>query len=224
VVAGVVGAWFDWIWWEPYNGIVITLLGGLLLVLGFVVGLVPRSLVRSIGLVVAGLGAGLLLGQNLGPARELPTTSHGTMTVRLTSPLVAEATSPATCSSTSDARNVAIFAESPSGMRLVDGYAASPSLRIGDMWRPQFARPDGLEIGFLLHGTGPIADDGMPTEVYMISNGASALTPTLDGLSGVVEFAQLVRNERYQTPIEQADPIDLAGTIEFSCEPPTSDG
>ena len=66
-IAAVLGAVLDWFWWPVYNGIVITLAAGAILVVAIVLAVVPRT--RSAALIVAAAGVGLIAGQNLGPSR-----------------------------------------------------------------------------------------------------------------------------------------------------------
>ncbi len=55
----------------------------------------------------------------------------------------------------------------------------------------------------------------------MVSDASNTVSADVDGLAGTVTFDGLVRNERYEAGWGQAEPIDFAGTIEFSCEAPS---
>src|SRR5574338_464429 len=139
VAAAAIGAYLDWIWWHPERAIVTTLAAiGLLLLAGLLVA-IRRGVVRSIGLATAAVGAGLIIGQLVGPGRELPTHSDGTMTIRLTSPVVSEASGPADCATVSTHDQLQV--EGDPNMRLpLPGRDAreypfiSPSVASGDMW------------------------------------------------------------------------------------------
>ncbi len=222
VIGALAGAWLDWEWWEPYNGIAITFGAIALAIVAVVVLAFRRRLATSIGATLGALAVGLLLGQNLGPVREAPVSSDGTMTIRLTSPTADEATAAVTCSSTSDGSNLWISIDHDVRLGTDQEYAISPSFAMGDLWDAAYERDDGLEVTIYSIDTGPIPDDGFPTELVMVSDPSSTLVADINGLSGSVEFDGLVRNERYETGVGQADPIDFAGTIEFSCEAPTA--
>ena len=222
LLAAVAGAWLDWEWWEPYNGIVITLGAIGLAIVAAIALAFRRPLATMIGATIGAVAVGLLLGQNLGPARELPVSSDGTMTIRLVSPTVVEATTRVTCSSTSDARNLWVSTDGDVRLGEDRELAILPSFAMGDLWDASYERDDGLEVTLHSIDTGPIADDGVPTELVMVSDPSSSLVAELDGLAGTVEFDGLIRNERYETGVGQADPIDFAGTIEFSCDAPSA--
>ncbi len=97
-LAAVLGAYVDWIWWPVYSGLMLTIAALAILLVGAIVAFVGRATVRWIGLVVLAVGIGLVAGQNLGPSREpLIYQPGGTMTLRLESPIIASATSPADC-------------------------------------------------------------------------------------------------------------------------------
>src|SRR5688572_557461 len=67
LAAAVLAAWLDWRWWEVYRGITITLwAGGLLLAAGVLATIRP---VRRFSLFPLAAAIGLVIGQNLGPAR-----------------------------------------------------------------------------------------------------------------------------------------------------------
>jgi hypothetical protein len=221
-IAAVIGAWLDWEWWPVYSGIVITIAAIAIGIIAAVALLIPRSLSRSIGAVLGAIAIGLLLGQNLGPAREMPAVSEGSMTVALTSPEASESTHDVTCSSTSGGVNLSVSIESGRGIDLGDWVIAHVSFSAGDLWEAAYPRDDELEVWVQLVDTGPIEDDEFPTEVVMVSDSSSAITANLDGLAVSVDFDGLVRNEEYETGVGQADPVDVAGTIEFTCEAPTA--
>lgn len=113
VVAAIVGAYLDWIWWPVYSSITITiaavvvlLMGGIMALIGRVIG---RGVVGSIALVVLAAGIGLVVGQSLGPNREpLIQQTDGTLTLRLSSPVVGVATGPATCTNVASATEFVI--------------------------------------------------------------------------------------------------------------------
>jgi hypothetical protein len=221
-IAAIAGAWLDWELWEPYNGFLITAAAVGIGVIAAVALLIPRSLSRSIGAVMGAIAIGLLLGQNLGPARELPAISEGSMTVVVTSPQASETTHAVTCSSTSDEANLLVSLDAGRGIDLDEWVISHISFTTGDLWDAAYPRDDELEMWVSLTGTGPIAQDGAPTEVVMVSDSSSTVTANVDGLSGSVEFGGLVRNEEWESSSGQADPIDVDGTIEFTCESPTA--
>ena len=69
VVGGVLGAVGNWFWWLPYEGIVIPIVAGLILLIALILGVVRRT--RPAGAVALALSVGLLAGQALGPSRPV---------------------------------------------------------------------------------------------------------------------------------------------------------
>src|SRR5450759_4388700 len=70
VVAAIVGAYLNWIWWAYDGWLMIILAAGAILLVGGILALIGRGIVRRIALVVLAVGIGLVAGQSLGPIRE----------------------------------------------------------------------------------------------------------------------------------------------------------
>ena len=101
VAAAALGAWLDWRWWEVYRGLTITLWAGGLLIAALVLATVRR--LRPFALFPLAAAVGLLLGQNLGPARPELRDSEGGATVSITTPAITTGTTPVTCAMDADA-------------------------------------------------------------------------------------------------------------------------
>jgi hypothetical protein len=215
LVAAIVGAYLDWIWWPWYEGIVITLAAGVILLVGGILALIGRGIVRRIALVVLAVGVGLVAGQNLGPSREpLIYQPNGTMTIHLESPAVRVATGPADCTNVASATEFLVEGlpeQSP-------GQAGSPAgiiVEVGDRWQilGDTRRKDrvGLSIGV----TGqPVPGAGKPSIIGMQATGSSTLESSFSNAGGSIRFAHLAAQSG---PDVTGESIDLAGTIEWTC-------
>jgi hypothetical protein len=224
VIAAVVGAYLDWTWWEVYNGVVITL-GAAALLVAAVVLLVPRRS-RPVGLVLGAAAIGLIVGQNLGPSRSPLTVVEGTVALSLTSPVAAEGTAPATCTLSQDGRELsvsgdpnlrlAILASDPNAPSDVDQRAfVGAFVTVGDRWEPLARRDDLAEVSFLVGSAAAGAG-----ETWMVSDGTSFLDLAWDPAGGSVAFDGLVPDSRHaDAPVAPSDPIDLAGTMTWTCRP-----
>jgi hypothetical protein len=216
-IAALVGAYLDWLWWPVYRGFTLTLVAGALVVLAGVVGLVGRGIVRRIGLVGLAMGVGLLLGQNLGPSREpLIHTDGGSMTIRLISPVAAEATGPADCANVGGATEFQVNGRAslnlPDGDRVVEGAYVD----LGDRWEAigTGSRADGVLLEFWVTDR-KIPDSGTPIVVVMRAAESSAVESRFTNEGGSIRFAGLVPNA--VAGMTQGEPIDLSGTIEWTC-------
>ena len=221
-VAAVAGAWGDWILWKPYAGIMITLAVAGLLVVAAAFALIPRRLTRRIGLLVAAVALGGLAGQNLGPSRPALTTSQGLVTVTLTSPRAATGSAPATCELDSGATELSMWSDP--NLRLdilpVDPTAPSDSdqgafvmigVDIGDRWMAgPDRRPDHVLVGAMI--SGPTVKGA---ETRMVTGRDSSIELAWTGAGGTVRFGGMTRDTRYAEAV--GDPIDLAGTITWTC-------
>ena len=210
-------AYYDWIWWEPYNAVLPYLGEAVLFLLAIV--LVPSARARPFALIPAVAGLGLVAGQVLGPSR--PELRHGeaTVTVRLTAPVAASGSAPATCAT--GGRNELQVSGDPN-LRIdvfPDDPAAPPDLdqrefvglylTIGDRWRRSLR---GDEAAFRI-SVGRVEADR--PESSMVAGPSSILNVDWAADAGRAQFADLVLETRPNEPT--GEPIDIAGTIEWAC-------
>lgn len=216
VVAAIVGAYLDWILWIHYHGLMITLAAGAILLVGVILALIGRGIVRHIALVVLAGGIGLVAGQNLGPSREpLIYQSGGTMTVRLESPVVAVATGPADCTNVASETEFAVSGDPNMRLDTPEHPFVDVYLNFGDRWDAidDAPRKDGVRLDIM--GTAErIPDDGFPSMVTMQATESSTLESTFSNEGGSIHFADLVAQTRQDLTGES---IDLAGTLEWTC-------
>ena len=219
-IAAVVGAVLDWFWWPVYNGIVITLAAGAILIVAIVLAVVPRT--RSAALIVAAAGVGLIAGQNLGPSRPALEQSEGTVTVTLTAPHAATGTHTATCSMDASGADfqvsgdpnlrVDVLPDDPSVPADIDQREFfGVSLTIGDRWN-QGRTPRADDVALLVIVGSVAAKD---PETRMSSAPTSTLEVTRSGSGGELSFSGLVPQPDAGQPA--GEPIDLAGTLAWEC-------
>jgi hypothetical protein len=224
IVAAVVGAYLDWQWWHPMSGIMVTIAAAAALLLAGAVALGRTPVTRMVSMAIGAIGIGLLLGQNLGPSRETPLLGSGTVTLQLSEPAdAAEVTGRADCNLTASGDNFAIWGDPNVRLEvgdqdLRDRDFVGVSITAGDMWEAGAEpRPDGIGLSVLVGGGGPIPEDGAPSEVRMASARSSELEGTVDQRSGSIRFSGLVVDPRYEAGAA-AEPMDLAGTVSWTCE------
>jgi len=224
IAAAVAGGYLDWQWWHPTSGIIVTIAAGAALLLAAVVALGRTPVTRMISMAIGTVGIGLLLGQNLGPSREAPILGSGTVTLQLTEPAgAAEVIGRADCNLTASGDNFAIWGDpniriEVGDQELRDRDFVGISISAGDMWEAGAEpRPDGIGVSLLVGGGGPIPEDGAPSEVMMASAASSELEGTVDQRSGSIRFSGLVVDPTYETGAV-AEPMDLAGTVSWTCE------
>jgi hypothetical protein len=220
----VLGAYLDWRWWHPASGIVVTMAAGAMLVLGGIGAALRWRRLHPVaaGAVVAGVG--LLLGQALGPEREAPILAEGTVTIVLERPEgAAEVTGPTTCNHTASGANYLVSTDSNLRLELGDQPDEErdfvmASLSHGDMWEHGAeARPDRIGLTIIVADAGPFTDVDVPTEVVMASDASSTLSLEGTQESGRLAFSGLVPDP--DRPDARQDPIELAGTLAWECEP-----
>lgn len=215
-VSAVLGAYIDWLWWPVYSGLMLTLYAGVILLMGGVMTVVGRGIIRRIGLVILVVGVGLVAGQNLGPSREpLIYTADGTMTLRLTSPVVATATSPADCTNVASETEFQVSGDP--NMRL--DTPSRPFLQIylnrGDRWQAIEDSPRKEGVRFQITSNEPeIPADGKPLQVGMRATETSTIEATFANTGGSLRFSGL-------SPMSGSDytgeSLDYAGTLEWTC-------
>ncbi len=221
-IAAVAAAWGDWILWEPYSGILITFAVAGLLVVAIAFAVIPRRLTRRIGLLVAAVALGGLAGQNLGPARPTLIVSEGLVTVTLTSPRAATGSAAATCALDDRATELSMWSDpnlrldilpaDPSAPSDVDQRAfVSVGVSVGDRWmHGSDRRADDILVGAMI--TGSVGKDA---ETRVVSGRGSTIDLAWTAAGGTVRFGGMTRDTRYAEAT--GDPIDLAGTITWTC-------
>lgn len=224
VGAAALGAVGDWFWWEPYKGLAITLAAGAVLFLAIVLATLRRA--RPAALIVAAVGVGLIAGQNLGPARPQLEYHEGTLTVTLTVPGTTSGSAPVSCSMDS-AGALSVSSDANLRLDIVPDDPAVPadvdqrefvgvSVTVGDRWdQGSTPRPDGL---VLTTSVGRVEAD-LP-ETRMRSDRSSTLEMERSATGGTLSFAGLVPEGRADEAT--GPPIDLAGTLTWTCDAPVS--
>jgi hypothetical protein len=218
VVAALVGAYLDWRLWLPYVAIVTTLVAIALLVVGGIVAIVPRRLVRRIGLVVVAVGLGLLLGQAVGPSRpELIGYEGGSMTIRLTSPVAGTATGPAGCQNVASGTDFQISGD-PNIRLDTDRSFFSAGIEQGDRWSAVRDGPHAPNGVWLVITISPTAvTEEFPSEVQLVATERSTVDATFSNEGGHLTFANL---ESRSGANPAGVTSDLAGSIEWTCGEP----
>jgi hypothetical protein len=215
--AAVVGAYLDWILWVDYEGLLITALAAIIVLVGGLMTLVGRGIWRRIGAITLVVGIGLIAGQNLGPSREpMIFSTDGTMTLRLESPVVAVATGSADCTNVASGTEFAVAGTSATRLETPEHHTIDVYLNVGDRWEAidnGISRKDGVRLD-LMATAAKIQDDGSPSMVVMGLTDSSTLESSFSNAGGSLRFGGLVAQPRdgFTGP-----PVDLAGTLEWTC-------
>jgi hypothetical protein len=212
--AAVVGAWLDWRWWPVYSGLTITLVAFGLLIVGGILALIPRRPVRRAGLLVLAAGVGALLGQNLGPSREALILGEGTVTLTLERPFTETTTAVATCNNVASGTEVSMSGDP--NMRLSDRSFVSVYVDSGDRWAVTSNAPRSNGVRLQIDITPErVPDDGRPSSVGMQATPSSTVEAAFTSEGGRVRFSGL---EPMTDPDHDGTSLDLAGTIEWTCD------
>lgn len=216
VLGAIAGAYLNWLWWEIGYRPGATILGVAILVVGGIVALIPRGIVRRIGLLIVAVGFGLLAGQSLGPSREpLISQSGGTMTLRLESPVIAVATGSADCTNVASETEFSVQGslDQPPGPL---GSPTGISIQLGDRFsyprdnsRTDRVRLEIEVITELVPGSIKVLD-----RIGMEATESSTLESTFSNEGGSIRFADLVA---LGGPVYTGESMDLAGTLEWTC-------
>jgi hypothetical protein len=178
------------------------------------------------GILPLALGAvvGLSLGMALGPSREQPRYSRGTMTVTLERPVsIAAQTMDADCSSVASGRHVRVAGgDGGDPVLLENGRGLTLMVSVGDMWAlNRDGRSDHLRLDGVIQparGT-PVTD--VPDNIVLGSTDTSTLSVEHDGLTGTMTFGGLMGHP--DGAPDAREPVDLGGTIAWTCEEPRED-
>lgn len=219
--AAAAGAYLDWIWWHPTKGIVVTIAAIGSLVVAAALALARRPLTTRLALAGLAIGAGLLIGQALGPSREALQLTGGTMTVRLDSPLTGSATGPADCQTVPSGEHLQVSGDvntrlDVTGLDPAHAPTVVPGVSFGDMWAPDSGRRSDEVVVTLYANSAMIADDGGPTELRLRSTPASTLTVERAGDSGTIHFGGLEVTEGTASAVLGSEG-EVSGTIEWTC-------
>lgn len=218
VLGAIGGAYFHWVWWEIGYRPLVTILGVAILVVGFIVAPIAREKARRIGPLILGVAVGLLVGQNLGPSREpLIDQPGGTMTLRLTSPVIAVATGSADCVNAASGTESSVQGSldqppdrlgSPSGIsiQLGDRFSYPPDNARQDQVRLQIEVVTELEPGSIK----------VSKKIGMMATESSTLESVFGNVGGSIRFADLVAlgGDGYS-----GESMDLAGMVTWTCGP-----
>lgn len=221
LVAAAIGAYLDWLWWLPYQGIVVTLVAIGAVLLAGLLFLLRRALTTRLAFIGLAIGIGLLMGQWLGPSREPLFLDSGTMTLHLSGPIEADASGPANCQMVASGEELQVSGDT--NIRLeIDGMdpqeypLVSPSFAFGDRWQPdEGSREDGRVVTIYMNAALEPAD-GAPTELWLTSSPSSTLQAGELGNAGTVQFSGLVVSQGEVEAILGADG-DVTGTLEWRC-------
>jgi len=218
-----VGGYLDWKWWHPTSGIVVTIGAIGLLLVGALAWSSRWRPIRPLAFAALAFGVGALLGQNLGPSRPPITQAAGTVTVDLTEPANAEPiTGRADCQLTPDGENFQINGDPNLRLQIGDQPleqrdAVQLAVARGDMWEyGAEPRSDGWSVLVIVSDTGPFTDEAVPAMWYMESNDESPLVGSGTQAAGSIRFDGLVLDAQQSQGAQ--GPMELAGTIEWSCE------
>jgi hypothetical protein len=187
-----------------------------------VLRVIPLRRSHQLALLVAAVGVGVLAGQNLGPSRPALTQTEGTITVTLTSPKATTGTAPAVCSMDAPATELSVSGDpnlrldilptDPSAPADIDQRAfVGMSVSVGDRWMdgPE-RRPDAVLLSAMVSGV-----FGKAAESRMVTGASSPVALRWDPSGGTMSFEGLVQDTRYADAT--GDPIDLAGTVTWTC-------
>lgn len=217
-----VGAYLDWKWWHPTSGVVVTLGAIGLLLVGVVAWVTGWRPIRPVAFAVLAFGVGALVGQNVGPSRPPISQAAGTVSVELTEPADAEPiTGRADCQLTPDGENFEISGDPNLRLQIGDQPlelrdAIQLSVARGDMWEFGEPRSDGWSLIVVVSDSGPFTDDEIPGHQYLTSGAESDLVGSGTQDAGAIRFDGLVLDAEQSQGAQE--PMELAGTIEWSCE------
>jgi len=224
LAAGVAaGAYGDWINWHPMDALMVTLAAlGILLVAGVLAAL-RRRVTRPVAFGLLAVGIGVLVGQIVGPSRPALIGNAGTVTVTLEGPKATTGNHDATCELTEAGTELQVGSDLNLRLDVIDDDPNAPadidqrefvgiSVTVGDRWRDRGIRlSDDVDLWIMvsrveadLPATVMVADDASSIDIEWTNNG------------GTLRFAGLV-SEPVNDGDPAGEPIDLRGTIEWTC-------
>ncbi|MGI8791994.1 MAG: hypothetical protein ACR2H3_02265 [Acidimicrobiales bacterium] len=216
-LGAIAGAWLNWIWWEIGYRPLVVILGLAILMVGGIMAMIRRWIVRRSGLVVLAVGLGLLAGQSLGPSREpLINQWGGTMTLRLESPNLAVLTGTADCTNVASETEFLVHGspDSSPGQLGLPGITA----QLGDRWSypRDTSRTDRVRLEIVIPTHLVPGSIKVLNMVGMEATESSTLAATFTNEGGLIRFSDLgtMRGEPFT-----GESIDLAGAFEWTCGP-----
>jgi hypothetical protein len=222
LVAVAIGAYLDWLWWHPTQGIVVTLVAIAAILLAGLLFLFRRSVTTRLAFIGLAIGAGLLLGQWTGPSREPLTVTTGTMTLTLGGPIQGVAAGPADCSTVASGAELQVTMD-PNTRLEIEGVdpqehpLVSSTFAFGDRWQPdEGSREDGLVVSIYMNAA-LVPADGSPTELWLDSVPSSTIELRQTGNDEIVGFSGLAVSSGEVAAILGTDG-DVTGTLEWSCD------
>jgi hypothetical protein len=222
LAAAAIGAYLDWLWWYPTEAIVITLVAIAAILLSALLFIFRRSMTTRLAFVGLAIGAGLLVGQWIGPSREELALTTGTMTLHLDGPIQADASGSAHCSTVASGDELQVTMDVNTRLQIegVDPQEypiVSSTVAYGDRWQPEEgSREDGLVVSIYLDAA-MVPADGGPTELYLDSDPSSTIEHRIDGDNETVLFSGLTVTSGEVEAILGTDG-DVAGTIDWTCD------
>lgn len=201
---------------ERSRTILLVALGIALALAALLVALVGRGTVRRIGLLIVAVGIGLVVGQNLGPSREpLIAQFGGTMTLRLESPVVATATSPADCHNVVNETEFQVTGDPNMRLDSPNRPFVMVYFNVGDRWAAieDAPRKNGVRLE-ITSNEALVPDDEKPAFVGMQAMESSTLEASFSNEGGSMRFAGLAAQPG---PGYTGESLDFAGTIEWTC-------
>ena len=191
----------------------VQLVAGVLGVVLVLLGIVVRWRRALLGAVLIAGGAGLLPGIAIGYNLRSDADTAGEVAIVVTLEEPAIATLRTTSGNCAVRGDELLLLESPDAVALVDGRSISVTLSRGAYRPAPDVSPDGLTVDVRIASA---LDDGSPTETWMGSDSTSSVEVTGTAEEGSVAFSGLV----LRPDSEQHDPIDVVGSISWSCEAP----
>lgn len=221
-LAAVVAAYLDWLWWPVAygGGLLLTLAAALFLLVGVIATLLGRGIVRRMALLVLAAGVGMVAGLGLGPSREpLIQQFGGTITMHLTAPVVAVATGAVDCTNVASATEFNVSGDPNIRLDTPDSPLVSIYVNMGDRWHRSSDEPrkDGVRLNIGITGA-LVTDAGKPGTIGMQATESSTLESRFSNSGGSIRFGHLVAQTG---PDFTGDSMDLAGTLEWTCGPPS---
>jgi hypothetical protein len=219
LAGALAGAYVDWKYWQVVTGTAFLVSIGavfLLLVAGVIAFLArSRRTVRRGALIVLTASIGVLLGQGVGPGREALLQSTGTITMHLTSPIVATATGTSSCLNVASATEFLVESdESTTRLDTDDPAFVAIYANRGDRWGTSGdPRKDGVLLRITISPT-RVTGKGALSMTSMEAGPSSVLVATFTNAGGSISFSKL--QPRVATDVT-GPPMDLVGTLEWTC-------
>lgn len=223
ILAAAIGAYAHWILWHPMDGVLIFIVAGVALLAAGVMAIALKRGARRMALVPLIVALGLLAGQGFGPSRPELQSDQGVMTVTLERPNAASGGGAAMCDTVENGSELQV--SSASRLDILEDDPTIPAdidqrefftigLRVGDRWRDAaIRRSDDVDLVVIVGG---VAADS--PEVRLVANDDSTMEIEWTNDGGSLRFDRLVVDR--SDGAASGDPIDLAGTMTWTCRLP----